>query len=224
MAFMNAFSRLSNFHFILEHCKVGKNCSFGHLFFTVFEESRCPKLEGIRKETFGNSSEDKTRNDTKNWDFCLLWHHCVKLSYQSSGSLKFHTFFAVVFAFSSLYRKTFTVQTLLQNFLFTFFVVTHILKMRLVLLTWWWKFAQLICSKTRKERLRKQIKRRKNSSCCTLQILLSDNNANFNGHKTANYTDYQSLDFCFLKKSIFFCSTYISKISKWLSFQLWTSK
>ena len=128
MAFMNAFSRLSNFHFILEHCKVGKNCSFGHLFFTVFEESRCPKLEGIRKETFGNSSEDKTRNDTKNWDFCLLWHHCVKLSYQSSGSLKFHTFFCRCICFLVSLQKNFYCLDSTPEFSFYFFVVTHILK------------------------------------------------------------------------------------------------
>ena len=114
-------------------------------------------------------------------------------------------FFCRCICFLVSLQKNFYCLDSTPEFSFYFFCChTHSEEMRLVLLTWWWKFAQLICSKTRKERLRKQIKRRKNSSCCTLQILLSDNNANFNGHKTANYTDYQSLDFRFLKKSNFF--------------------
>ena len=119
---------------------------------------------------------------------------CVKLSYQSCGSLKFHTFFALCICFLVYFSTEKLSRLSTPDFFLNFFCChTHSKEMRLVL-TWWWKFAQLICSKTRKERLRKQIKRRKNSEALALlcRFCLVITNANFNGHKTANYTDYQS--------------------------------
>ena len=132
MAFMNPFSRLSNFHFIFKRTLQRQKSRFGHLFFTefgikklVFEESRCPKLKGIRKETFGNSSEDKTRNDTKNWDFCLLWLQCVKLSYQSSGSLKFHTFLPLYMLSRLCTEKLLLSRLYSRIFFFLLFLLSH---------------------------------------------------------------------------------------------------
>ena len=115
----------------------------------------------------------------------------------------FTLFLLFVFAFSSISPQKNCLDSLLQIFLNFFCCHTHSKEMRLVL-TWWWKFAQLICSKTRKERLRKQIKRRKNSEALALlcRFCLVITNANFNGHKTANYTDYQSW-FLFFEKKIF---------------------
>ena len=142
----------------------------------------------------------KSRNETKHgiFAYCVL----CKIVLSELWISEISHFFCSLYLLSRLFLYRKTVQTLYSRFFLNFFCChTHSKEMRLVL-TWWWKFAQLICSKTRKERLRKQIKRRKNSEALALlcRFCLVITNANFNGHKTANYTDYQSLDVCFFEK------------------------
>ena len=221
MAFMNPFSRLSNFHFILEHCKVGKKIQVWTPIFhrICYEKVSFLKRVDVQSQKVSAKKPLEIRVKTKleMTPKIGIFAYCASLCKIVLSELwisEISHFFCRCICFLVSLQKNFYCLDSTPEFSFYFFCChTHSEEMRLVLLTWWWKFAQLICSKTRKERRRKQIKRRKNSSsCCTLQILLSDNNANFNGHKTANYTDYQSLDFCFLKNVFFFCSTYISKV------------